>query len=222
MKPFYVLGLDPGQAHDPTALALIEWNRRDEPIYHLRALHRFPLGTPYTELPAALIRRLTKEPLAGRLAVAIDATGVGAPVVDHFRQQISAVPIYAITITAGTTVSGKGKAPHVPKLDLIQTSSVIFEQRRIRIAANMRETNTLREELLAYRRNSEHGHDTFAAASGSHDDLVLALSLAPWTAENKDLVPRTYHTQLSDVRLPTVDEMIAARQRSLYNWNWNA
>lgn len=228
MKPFHLIGIDIGQAHDPTALALIEWDTPTpkDRVYRLRGLHRLPLGTPYTEIPRILSARLKGEPLRGHVAVALDATGVGAPIVDHFRQHIKNVSIYALTITAGNTVTGTGKNPHVPKRDLISTSSLIFEQRRIRIAASMRDTQPLRDELLAYRRNiSDRGTDTYAAASGSHDDLVLALSLALWTAQHRRLAPPTrYRSQMdyfNSIRLPTTDEWLNAQQRRLWNFDPN-
>jgi hypothetical protein len=42
----YVLGIDVGQANDPTALALLEHARAPNPVYRLRALYRFPLAPP--------------------------------------------------------------------------------------------------------------------------------------------------------------------------------
>jgi Terminase RNaseH-like domain len=220
--PYYALGLDPGKANDPTALALVEYDTTDNPVYRLRSLHRFPIGTPYTQLPTALENRLAAQPLAGRTNIAVDATGVGAPVIDHFRDTIATRSIYGITITSGTTVTGTGKDPHVPKRDLISTTSVILEQRRLRIAENMADTDALTDELLAYRRTTtDRGNDTYAAASGTHDDLVLALSLALWTAENRRPPPRQYRSNMAalrEVQLPTVDDMLAEGHRRLYNW----
>jgi hypothetical protein len=225
MEPYHVIGLDLGQTNDPTALVLLEWNSRTKPTYRLRALRSFPLGTPYTKLPAALKPRLNSAPLAGRVALAIDATGVGAAVVDDFYEQLDDVSIYAITITGGTAVTRRGKRPNVPKSDLISTACVVLEQRRLRVAANMRETETLIDQLLAYRRTTnERGHDTYAAASGSHDDLVIALALALWTAENKNLVPRPARTNsqlLKTKQLPTTDEMLARAHARNWNFPYN-
>jgi hypothetical protein len=52
----------------------------------------------------------------------------------------------------------------------------------------MNDTDALIEELLAYRRiTNDRGTDTYTAAAGSHDDLVLALSLALWLTENRPI-----------------------------------
>jgi hypothetical protein len=215
---WYTLGLDFGQSNDHTALALIEADYLRKPVYRLRGLHRYPLGTPYTDLPALLEPRLNERPLAGRVLLALDATGVGKPVVDLFRERLPRPPIYAITITAGNDVTGTGMGPHVPKRDLILTSSVIFEQHRIQIAQEMHCAQALVDELQGLRRSiTEHGNDTYSAASGEHDDLVLALSLALWTAEHKQ-PPRPYRRgiSVSQRRIPTADDMMAIRLSRLY------
>jgi hypothetical protein len=186
-QPYYTLGLDLGRSQDPTALALIE-SHPGESIFRLRGLHRFPLGTPNTELIALLERRLTTKPLAGRVRLAVDATGIGGAFVDLFHQKLPQIDLFAITITAGTAVGGDRKNPHVPKYDLIASTSVILETGRLRIANDMRETTTLRDELLSFRSTrTEHGNYTYGARSGQHDDLVLALSLALWLLQHRRL-----------------------------------
>jgi hypothetical protein len=186
-NPYYTIGLDPGKEHDPTALAVIEFDHSTDDL-RLRGLHRFRLGTPYTDLPGLLEHRLSSPPLAGRVRLAIDATGLGAPIVDQFRQQLPALDLYAITITAGRNTSGNYRNPHVPKQDLIGGTIVALEQGYLRIAANMRETPTLTDELLTYQQTrTEHDNDTYGAETGHHDDLVLALSLALWLTENRPI-----------------------------------
>jgi len=190
----YILGVDLGQANDPTALALIEHPLTRKPSYQLRALHRFPLGTPYPRLVEQIARRLTNPPLTGRTRLVIDATGVGKPVVDLFKHhQPRLSDLYALTITAGTSVGGNTRNPTVPKRDLIINTAVLLQQQRLRIAPNLHDTQTLLDELLSYRvTTSDTGHDRYGPAnSDGHDDLLLALSLALWLAENK---PITYGT----------------------------
>ena len=185
--PYYTLGLDLGRSEDRTALALIESDPTED-VFRLRGLHRFPIGTPNTELIALLERRITKAPLAARVRLAVDATGIGAPFVDLFRDELPQIDLIAITITAGAKVGGDRNNPNVPKQDLIASTSVILENARLRIANEMRETGTLRDELLSMRSTrTEHGNHTYGARSGQHDDLVLALSLALWLLEHRRL-----------------------------------
>ena len=143
--------------------------------------------TPYTQLADQITNRIRKHPLAGRTQVAIDPTGVGAPIVDLFKKQLPTTPLFAITITAGTSTTGTARHPHVPKRDLISTASVVLEQRRLRIAPALTKTDTLIDELINYRRTtSETGHDTYGPSTrGAQDDLLLALILATWIGEHK-------------------------------------
>jgi hypothetical protein len=75
------------------------------------------------------------------------------------------------------------------------------------MAENMRDTSELIDELLDYRRiTSDSGMHSYGAAAGAHDDLVLALSVALWTAENKPAVRRRGRTTSSPAkyRIPGV------------------
>jgi hypothetical protein len=222
-RPWYVLGVDFGHSIDHTALALIEADYKPKPTYRLRGLHQVPLDIPYSEVCAALEPRLTEPPLAGRITLALDATGVGTPVIQYFAERLPArLPIYAITITGGNEVTGDHHHPHVPKRDLVSTTRLIFERQRIRIAAGMRHTDTLIEELVAFRRSTtEHGNDTYNATAGRHDDLVIAPSLALWTAEqHQPPDPNKQRIFVPRDRLPTTDDILRARLSSLYGGSY--
>jgi hypothetical protein len=218
----YVLGLDLGQSPDATALALLEYDDIQEPDYRLRGLYRFPRGTPYTNLSDPICRHICEVELRDRVNIAVDASGAGRPVVDYLREELYPVSMFAITITGGNETTGEHRKPNVPKRDLIGTTSLILEQRRLRIAENMMHTEALIDELLAYRRTiSERGNDTYGAPSGSHDDLVLALSLALWTAENRRPAARHYpigNPNTLDYRIPSIDDMLAQAQRRNFNF----
>jgi hypothetical protein len=159
-----------------------------DPEYRLRGLHRFPRGTGYNTLTTLIGEGIERPQLNGHVHVAVDATGPGRPVVDYLVDELHPTRVFAITITGGHEPSGTGRRLNIPKRDLIATTSLILEQHRLRIAENMRDTDELIEELLTYPRIiSEHGTDTYTAPSGGHDDLVLALSLALWLAENRPI-----------------------------------
>jgi hypothetical protein len=198
-----VLGVDLGKSNDPTALILLEHPLEPKPVYDVCFAYRFPLGTSYPELTDRIARRVTSEPLRGRTTVAIDATGVGQPVVDLLRPSLNRAPCHAITITGGTSVHSAGSNHSVPKRDLITNAQVLFQQRRFRIAADLPDVATLIDELLAYRVTiSDAGHDSYAAEhERDHDDLVLALCLAAWTAENKPF-PRGGSVSVPRGRIP--------------------
>jgi hypothetical protein len=203
----YAIGVDLGQTVDHAAAALLEYEPLPERDYRLRGLHRYPLGTQYTSIADDIQTHMQHEALRGRTMLAVDATGVGDAVVQVMRNLLPSAPVYRIWITGGSHASGSSTAWNVPKHDLVSTTSVIFEQDRIRIAPNMDDTGELVEELRGFHRTSERGYDSYCGAAGVHDDLVLALSLALWAAEQRDPV-RPYRGPRISVpkgRIPGVD-----------------
>ncbi len=205
---FYVMGLDLGQSKDYTALAIVEATptkytqtvvgREREtglPIDRdiqvegppvslaLRHLERPELGTPYTEIVRQVSERLRAIPGA---LVAVDKTGVGAAVVDMFADQH--LLTVAITITSGDTVHGEGREWRVPKRDLVHGLLVALQEGRFQYAAGLPMAPTLVQELTEFQMklNERTGHDTYEAwREGSHDDLVLAVAMACWLAEQE-------------------------------------
>jgi hypothetical protein len=191
----YYIGVDLGQAQDYTALAVVErvgvptgeYDGRGGPQtvahYHVRHLERFPLGTPYPAIVDGVRELMTSAPLVGKTDLVVDATGVGAPVVDLLRQACSQV--FSITITGGDEVSVNGLNYRVPKRDLIGTVQVLLQTKRLKIAPALPEADTLANELRNFRvKMTPLGHDTYGVwREGSHDDLVLAVALACWRGE---------------------------------------
>ena len=108
----FYLGLDLGQRHDPTAIAVVEKIGRALAAVQLRVRHleRVPLGTPYPGV-VERVREITRHgELAGRCALAVDGTGVGAPVVDMLRAARLGCEISAVTITGGERQHQNGSA----------------------------------------------------------------------------------------------------------------
>lgn len=64
--------------------------------------------------------------------------------------------------------------------------TVAFQAKRLRIAQALRLSHGLAKELSDFRVKIDPrtAHDTYGAwRDGQHDDLVLALAIAGWTAE---------------------------------------
>jgi hypothetical protein len=187
----YVIGLDLGQAKDPSALCVLD---RSEPPaaegkpalahYRCRALKRWPLGTKYTAVVKELGELLATPELAGGILV-VDASGVGRPVVDLIRDARLPVDLVPVVITAGLSESEQEDGSwHVAKAVLITTVQVILQQRRVRFAQGVPETARLVRELENYRvKVTPAANESFNAREGEHDDLVLALALACWYGE---------------------------------------
>ena len=190
MRPDYFLGLDLGQTRDFTALAVLERSPPtdadttvEQSEYALRHLHRFPLGTPYTEIVPAVAALIRAGPLA-ESPVVVDQTGVGRAVVDMLRQAIGWV--VPVSITGGhAVIVTEDRSFHVPKKELVTCLQVMMQSRRLRIARGLHEAAVLVRELQQFQvKISASAHETFGVwRDGQHDDLVLAVALACWWAE---------------------------------------
>lgn len=179
----YVLGVDLGQAHDFTALAVTEVD--GQPKHHkVRHLERLPLGTPYPAQVARVGEVFKK--LTGKTppALVVDATGVGRPVVDMLRA--AKLPALAVTITGGDAVSRDRRDWRVPKRDFVSALQVLLQSKRLEVASGLAEAQTLVKELLAFKVTiSKQGHDSYGNdwRENPHDDMVLAVALAAWWGE---------------------------------------
>jgi hypothetical protein len=185
--PPFVVGLDLGQARDPSAIAIVRKvdgaSRR--PLFYCGFLQRVPLGTTYPSIIAHVGRLM--ERLPGPASLAIDMSGVGRPVYDLF--------VYAgfsptgITITSGDSVTRESSnILRIPKLTLISRTSALLHSGQLKIQKNLADAPTLIRELGDMRANfTEHGHLQVSARVGRHDDLCLALAIALYVAHGDSM-----------------------------------
>jgi len=174
------VGLDLGQAADFTTLAVAERVEGEVVSYDLRHLERLPLGTTYPAIAKRVSALMATREVASNAELVVDATGVGAPVLDLLRD--TGLSPREVTITGGDTVSEDGDSYRVPKRDLVSTVSVLLQSGRLRIAACLPEAETLVKELLNFQvKITNTANNTYGAwREGTHDDLVLAVALACW------------------------------------------
>lgn len=186
----YVVGVDLGQARDYTAISIVEliegrWlsGTAKEPEVHVRHLERVPLGTSYPDVVARVTQ--LRQALGWVSELVVDATGVGRPIVDLFRQ--SSAKVTAVTITGGDTANVEktrsGEDWRLPKQDLIGTLLTLLHTKRFHVAQELQMTQMLVDELLNFEvKITASANETYSARSGAHDDLVLATALACWHA----------------------------------------
>jgi hypothetical protein len=196
MSEFFV-GLDLGQTSDYTALSVLEQIGLDgeseggkEITYHVSYLERVR-NIPYPKIVDKIRGLLGRPPLKGNAALVIDQTGVGAPVVDLFRQ-IGLNPI-GVLIHGGDKVSNEDGIWRVPKRDLVGTLQVLFQAERLKIASKLPLASILQIELLNFKVKIDPvtAHDSYSAwREADHDDLVLSVALAAWLAEKCATIPR--------------------------------
>ncbi|HEY4362798.1 MAG TPA: hypothetical protein VGN17_17650 [Bryobacteraceae bacterium] len=178
----YSVGLDLGRLQDYSALAVVErvdqmraWLPPEFSCLRVRHLERLPLGTAYTDVVARVGEVVRRAELRERSRLVVDATGLGAPVVEMLKAARMGCGIVSVTITSGERAHGQGAAWHVPKKDLITGVQVLLEEGRLKIHRRLQEADTLARELMGLRMDLKRG-------SGGHDDLALAVALACWSA----------------------------------------
>ena len=191
MQSDFFIGLDLGQTSDPTAVAVLERpavGRDDGPVYLLRHLQHYPLGTAYTTIVPKVIELCRHTATRGHVSLVVDQTGVGRPVVDMLRRHPQLPRLVPVTITGGQAASvGPDGSRHVPKKDLVASVQLLLEGRRLKIAKGLPDAPILVRELLNFRVTiTLAAHETFGAwRENEHDDLVLAVALAAWLAERE-------------------------------------
>jgi hypothetical protein len=194
MNSIFVAGLDLGQAQDYSALVLLEARGTTHKLgdatiegppltrLNVRHIERFQLQTKYKTIAEQVTERIKHTPVPKYLAV--DATGVGAGVVEMLMH----LNPVRITITGGNQAQ-QGNTPqefNVPKRDLVSALSVGVQNGILRIAKGLPHGELLVQEMLNFRAKiSLSGHDSYEAAlrEGAHDDLVLAAAISVWCAD---------------------------------------
>jgi hypothetical protein len=193
----YAIGLDLGQAIDPTAICVVERIVEGKvpvevsadlrqvlapPRFEARYLERLPLQTSYVACIGHVARLLAKPPLVGNCELVIDLTGVGRAIGDMFTT--AGLHFTGVTITGGDAERldpEDGTSWHVSKIQLVSRLQALFHAGDLKIAKSLPEAAALASELQDFRASiSEAGYASLGARVGKHDDLVLALALACW------------------------------------------
>ena len=194
------LGLDLGQRRDHSALAIVErrvkvasrmdyakWRQTEEveaePLV-VRHLERMELGTQYFGV-AQRVKEVVEWPgLAGRKILAVDATGVGMPVVEMLAEQRMGCELRPVVMTGGMGQSTDGVMWHVAKVDLMAGLREALERGELKFAGEVAEGERLVEEMMSVTVGiRQTGRERVGAdGCGEHDDLVIAVALACWAA----------------------------------------
>lgn len=214
MLPEVTIGLDLAQAFDYTALVALE--RRpgmQGAVFAARMVERWR-HRPYQMIPG-LVRRAEEQLrhlLASehfetygtaihpaydvRVELVVDASGVGAPVIDALNDAgLNPTPVI---ITSGVDVHRREAGGYTcPKMDLVTVIQLLLEQQRLQIPTTLPHAETLAAELrnfkydftpsgkMRFGAGPSGGEDVLWRGDGSHDDLVLATALAAWHAERQ-------------------------------------
>ena len=184
----YWIGWDPGQSQDYSAISILK--KMPDKTYQVQHLERLALGTPYPDQVAKVYGMMHRKPLdKADVTLCIDATGIGAAVVDLAKAK-GTNPV-SIQIHGGmeATWDDDRMSATVPKEDLIGCLTVLAQTRSVTVAKGLPYADTLRQELKAYQAkiNPATAHVSYGndARQAPHDDLVLSVAIPLWAAENR-------------------------------------
>ncbi len=194
-EPSHFCGLDLGQVSDFSALVILErrGNTPKDYTFDCKYLKRWELRTPYPKIVEDCVNIVNAPQLTQNVRdptfLAVDATGVGMPIADLFRRAPMKAHLVPVYITGGTDVSRDGDVRRVPKRILVANTAIALQSGKLKISKKLALSGTLIEELGNFKAKiSNSGNDTYGAGSdwreNSHDDLVLALSIALWCAND--------------------------------------
>ena len=197
MTNFYV-GLDLGQSNDYTAVSVLERvGDHLENSYQVRHLERVR-NVPYPQIVDKVSSMMHSPALEYKADLIVDQTGVGAPVVDLFRQ--AGLNPIGVLIHGGDKASHEGGTWRVPKRDLVGSLQVLFQSGRLKISKKLPLASVLQSELLTFKVKIDPitAHDSYSAwREQDHDDLVLSVAMAAWWGEQAP-TPTTWAPPLGD------------------------
>ena len=196
----HLVGVDLGQARDPTSISIIERMETIKPtanapdqiytdpdkiigMYRLMHLEQAPRETPYPVVVRRIKAIMQLPELMGRARLIIDYTGVGRPVHDMMIDE-GLRPV-TVSITTGAQITEKPTGYNVPKQDIVAILEVLLETHRFSYTKKLRIAERFEEQMREYRMKiARNGRVSFEALTEEiHDDLVIAVALPLWYAE---------------------------------------
>ncbi|MEJ7569016.1 MAG: hypothetical protein WKF41_12205 [Gaiellaceae bacterium] len=207
VRRFVTVGCDLGQRRDPTAICVTEAQLREtggktrrvshpdgsftesavtEVFFAVRFLERQALGTSYpavAERLAGIVGRLERDLRGAQLALVMDSTGVGLPVVEMVRAALSEsrCTVTGAVLTGSERMDGNvgARELRLGKLHLVSTLQALLQQGLIGLPQTA-EARQLAQELLDFELRVNENANLISGAfrTGAHDDLVVALGLS--------------------------------------------
>ena len=186
----WVVGVDIGQRRDYSAVAVLDWVEETDgtrnpatyefvrrKVIRLRHAERVRIGTPFAGV-VDRVADIVSDPRLQGCSLVVDATGVGAPVIELLRAAQLPCRLLPVQITGGLEESSDGTCYRVPKRDLVTGLQVLFDRWPVDIASGPPGVHALVAELETFKaKRSGSGNLRY---EGDKDDLTMALALAWW------------------------------------------
>lgn len=189
----HTLGISVGPPAETTGVVVVETTDREDlagkphpfipdatapgMLHAVRHLQRFPPGTAYHDMVAAVGKILERldDPL-----VAADVTGVGAPIAELLHWPKASTRRF--TLTAGER-DDRSYHQRLPRLDVAATVQLVLQEGRLSIAPGPLAEDLARDLRTFSPRPSGGAASELAWRDRPSDDLVYALGVALLEAE---------------------------------------
>jgi hypothetical protein len=160
--------------------------------FDVLALKRYAHGTAYTDVVAHVVDQAQRRELwSGQPPrpprICVDATGVGAPVMEMFRTALRPHPLvecWGVTITAGRSITQPGPmAICAAKQEIAGCIRSVLESSRLRVPVELEFASALKRELGDFTiKVTQAGNEIFEAGAGRYDDLVMCVAIPIFVA----------------------------------------
>lgn len=192
---FCAIGIDIGKKSDPSAVCVVMAEERDRDRqgasvthYMVPFLQRLPLETKYPQQVARFVEIITGATQKCRWKcpppeVFMDVTGVGegpADLLEPELQKIGIRELIRVRFTHGDRItSPPGKQVSIGKSWMGSRLQILAESQRVHLP-DIPEARVLATELLDFdiEVDEDGGEKLGAMRPGTHDDMVISLSLA--------------------------------------------
>lgn len=171
------VGLKLGPPQESSGLVVAE---REGEQFTVRTIHRFPAGTPYTQIAqqvAAILGKLHEH----SLRLYLDITGLGLPIQELVERRItdSGCSLIPVTFTYGDKLDGQTSPWVMGKLYLLSQIKMLLQEGWL-FLPETEEARQLVADIKNYQpKLDEHANERYGAFQvGKRDELVTALGLA--------------------------------------------
>lgn len=190
----YIVGVSVGVMAQPTAIAVIEQESRQETdggrettAIRLRHLERMSMASSYPDLASklrAIIEGLSEKEKARESDLLVDMTGTGKAIIEFFKNEDLDPTRVVITAGHGEQRDDTG-IWRIAKVELVGSLQVLFQTDKFKVASGLTLVDELKDELTNFRMKTQamNGSDIESWREGKFDDLVFAVAIATWQAQ---------------------------------------
>ncbi len=206
----HIVSLSLGTVAEPSAVAVVsprtefeppkeEDRKRDrENYFDVIHLERFPAARPIPAIVSRVSELMSGERLTKNCHLLLDITSTGAAPIRVFESR-GLYPAKSIDLANTDTDKSSGPVKRVPLRDVVGAAQVVLQTNRLKVASALDLASTLVGDLQSF--DPKPMARNMDLRGGRNSDLVLALAVALWWAD--DLTWGTYTRPIRKPRITT-------------------